>query len=109
MSFYKPIEQPIYKDNKIDCILSFRTEQERDDYIRDNHLPAGYSYNKVYEERKSFVQELHERTGWPLKIKARGYIACLIGEQQLMEGRTCPIYRFPGGDSLVDKCEMIPA
>ena len=63
----------------------------------------------MYQERKSYVQELHERTGWPLKIQARGFIACLIGEQPLLEGKSCPIYRFPGGDSLVDECEMIPA
>ena len=28
---------------------------------------------------------------------------------QLLEGGPAPIYRFPGGDSLVDECEMLPA
>ena len=61
----------------------------------------------MYHERKSFVEELHERYGWPLKIKARGYVACLVDIQPLNSGEDpLPIYRFPGGDSLVDKCEM---
>ena len=64
---------------------------------------------KMYKERKSYVQKLHEKTGWPLKIKARGYIAYLVGEQPLMEGeQPIPIYRFPSGDSLISECEMIP-
>lgn len=62
----------------------------------------------MHKETKSYVQELHERTGWPLKIKARGFIAYLVGEQPLTDGESCPIYRFPGGDGLVDECEMIP-
>jgi hypothetical protein len=62
---------------------------------------------KMYVERKSAVQELHERTGWPLKISARGYIAYLAEEQKLNEGESVPVYRFPGGLSLVDECEMV--
>lgn len=59
-------------------------------------------------DSKSYVDELHEKYGWPLRIKARGYTASLIGLQPLVEGRVAPIYRFPGGDSLVSECEMVP-
>ena len=52
---------------------------------------------------------LNARYGWPLKIKARGCIAHLAGLQHLEGDKVAPIYRFPGGDSLVDDCEMIPA
>lgn len=54
------------------------------------------------------LQEIAHRNGWPMKIKARGYVAYLVGVQPLNEGKSEPIYRFPGGDSLVDECEMIP-
>ena len=50
-----------------------------------------------------------EKYGWPLKIKARGEIARLVSIQPLNDGTVEPIYRFPGGGSLVDKREMIPA
>lgn len=53
--------------------------------------------------------ELSAHFGWPIKIKARGYIAFLVDVQPLGGGKFAPIYRFPGGDSLVDDCEMIPA
>lgn len=53
--------------------------------------------------------ELSVYFGWPMKIRARGYIAHLVGVQSLDEGKFAPVYRFPGGDSLVDDCEMIPA
>ncbi len=62
----------------------------------------------MYNEQKSYVELLHERTGWPLKIKARGYVAYLIDEQPLLDGDSRPIYRFPGGDSLVSTSELIP-
>lgn len=55
---------------------------------------------------KSYVEQLHEKYGWPLKIHARGYDAYLIGLQPLVEGLVAPIYRFPGGDSLVDDREL---
>ncbi len=57
---------------------------------------------------KSYVEQLHEKYGWPPRIRARGYEAALIGLQPLVEGRVAPIYRFPGGDSLVSDCEMVP-
>lgn len=56
----------------------------------------------------SRIEELSRRYGWPLKIHARGYDAHLVDAQPL-NGDPAPIYRFPGGDSLVDDCEMIPA
>ena len=64
--------------------------------------------NYVYQEKKSFVETLHEQYGWPLKIQARGEIACLCDIQPLLEGKAAPIYRFPGGRSLVDEIEIIP-
>ena len=60
-------------------------------------------------EEKSYVERLHEEYGWPLKIHARGYDAYLVDVQPLTEGRVAPIYRFPGGDSLVCESEMVPA
>lgn len=57
---------------------------------------------------KTFIDELSEKYGWPKKIKARGYIAYLCDIQILNAGeKPLPIYRFPGGRSLVDECEMI--
>lgn len=65
---------------------------------------------KEYAEPKSFVDTISEQYGWPKKIKARGYIAYLCDIQPLNRGeKPLPIYRFPGGTSLVDECEMIPA
>ena len=58
---------------------------------------------------KSFVEMLHQRYGWPLKIQARDCTAYLVGVQAITGGKVEPIYRFPGGDSLVDDCELIPA
>lgn len=65
---------------------------------------------KQYTEPKSYVESLNEKYGWPLKIKARGFIAHLCGLQPLNAGeKPLPIYRFPGGQSLVSECEMVPA
>ncbi len=58
---------------------------------------------------KSYVDTISEQYGWPKKIKARGYIAYLWGVQPLNNGlKPLPIYRFPGGCSLVSECEMVP-
>lgn len=57
----------------------------------------------------SYAEELSQRYGWPLKIHARGYDAYLVDIQPLTGGMVAPIYRFPGGDSVVDDCELIPA
>ena len=60
-------------------------------------------------EKKSYIEQLSEKHGWPLKIKARGFIAYLCGEQPLNGAADpVPVYRFPGGVSLVGKNEMIP-
>lgn len=58
---------------------------------------------------KSYREDLAERYGWPLKIRARGCVAYLVDVQPLLGGKVEPIYRFPGGDSLVSECEMVPA
>lgn len=106
---YKGNLQCNWCDKKAEYIIRDNHVQWTDHACKD-HLEKWFPKECVimYQEKKSYIQELHERTGWPLKIKARGFIACLIGEQQLLEGRSCPIYRFPGGDNLVDECEMIP-
>lgn len=54
----------------------------------------------------SRIEELSRRYGWPLKIHARGYDAYLVDAQALNEGPPEPIYRFPGGDSLVSDSEL---
>jgi hypothetical protein len=63
----------------------------------------------MYEEPKSYAEQLHEKFGWPLKIKARGCTAYLVDIQPLACHDFAPIYRFPGGDSLVSESEMVPA
>ena len=63
----------------------------------------------MYTERKSLVEQLSERYGWPLKIRARDEVAHLVGLQPLVGGEVAPIYRFPGGDSVVSRWEMVPA
>lgn len=55
------------------------------------------------------LSDLSAHYGWPMKIQARGCIAHLVGLQHLECGKVAPIYRFPGGDSLVSDGEMIPA
>ena len=65
--------------------------------------------NMTTKATMEYVKTLHRRYGWPLKIHARGYDAYLVGAQPLLEGGPTPIYRFPGGNSLVDECEMLPA
>lgn len=57
---------------------------------------------------KSYAEQLHERYGWPLKIHTRGYDAYLVDVQPLTDGHADPIYRFPGGDSLVGEDELKP-
>lgn len=54
----------------------------------------------------SCIEELSQRYGWPLKIHARGCDAYLVGAQPLNESDPEPIYRFPGGDSLVSDSEL---
>lgn len=54
------------------------------------------------------LESIAAKHGWPMKIKARGEVAYLVDVQRLVGNDVAPIYRFPGGDSLVDECEMIP-
>jgi hypothetical protein len=39
---------------------------------------------------------------FPRKIKARGFEAYLVDAQYINDTTILPIYRFPGGDSIVD-------
>lgn len=43
---------------------------------------------------------------WPPVIHSRGYDAYLCGVQLIAGGEETPIYRFPGGQSLVDDSEL---
>lgn len=44
--------------------------------------------------------------GWPRKIHTRGHDAYLVDVQPLGKGDALPIYRFPGGDSVVFESEL---
>lgn len=57
------------------------------------------------ESLPEYLSRVH---GWPLRIEAREEIATLCDSQQLDDGKLAPIYRFPGGPSLVSDSEMIP-
>ncbi len=67
---------------------------------------------KVQEERNAPVftelQRVAQKQGWPLKIKARGEVAYLVDVQRLVGNDIAPIYRFPGGDSVVSDSELTP-
>lgn len=54
------------------------------------------------------LERVAAKQGWPMKIKARGEVAYLVDVQRLTGNDIAPIYRFPGGDSLVSDSEMIP-
>lgn len=54
------------------------------------------------------LERVATKQGWPMKIKARGEVAYLVDVQRLTGNDIAPIYRFPGGDSLVSDSEMIP-
>ena len=55
----------------------------------------------------SFAEDLSSRYGWPLKIHARGYDAYLTDVQPLLDGEVAPIYRFPGGETIVSESELL--
>lgn len=59
---------------------------------------------KKAESQGAYIDRL--RTKWPYHIKARGYDAYLCGVQPLIGAQTAPIYRFPGGQSLVGDDEI---
>lgn len=59
---------------------------------------------KKADSQGAYIDRL--RTKYPFRIHARGYDAYLVGVQPLLDGQETPIYRFPGGDSLVDDREL---
>lgn len=59
---------------------------------------------KTAESQGAYLDRL--RTQWPYHIKARDYDAYLCGVQPLIGTQSAPIYRFPGGPSLVSDDEM---
>ena len=67
---------------------------------------------KAQEERAAPVftelQRVAQKQGWPMKIKARGEVAYLVDVQRLTGNEIAPIYRFPGGDSVVSDNELTP-
>jgi len=74
-----------------------KTGTESSDYI------STAEYKKA-ESQGAYIDRL--RTKYPFRIFARGYEAVLCGVQPLLEGQETPIYRFPGGESLVDDVEL---
>ena len=67
---------------------------------------------QAQEERNAPVftdlQRVAQKQGWPMKIKARGEVAHLVDVQRLTGNDIAPIYRFPGGDSVVSDDELTP-
>jgi hypothetical protein len=56
---------------------------------------------KKAESKGAYIDRL--RTMYPYHIKAHGgYDAFLVGVQPLLEGQQSPVYRFPGGDCVID-------
>lgn len=50
---------------------------------------------------KSYIERImEEHPRWPRRIKHGEYVGVLIDIQPLLEGRSAPIYRFPGGDAV---------
>ncbi len=61
----------------------------------------------MYKKAKSCGEYIDRlRTMYPFHIFARGYDAYLCGIQPLLIGQQAPLYRFPGGVSLVDDAEL---
>ena len=56
----------------------------------------------------TYGEILNKTYGWPVKIHTRGYDAYLVDAQPISLGVKLPVYRFPGGESLVDECEWKP-
>lgn len=46
------------------------------------------------------------RARYPFHIFARGHDAYLCGVQPLVDGQEAPLYRFPGGISIVTDSEL---
>ncbi|MBR4953119.1 MAG: hypothetical protein IKZ30_01245 [Oscillospiraceae bacterium] len=69
--------------------------------------PPAFSVDTMLpgESLPEYLSRVH---GWPLRIETREEIATLCDVQQLDGGKLAPIYRFPGGPSLVSDDEMIP-
>lgn len=60
--------------------------------------------HKKAESYGPYIDRL--RTKYPFRIRTRGYEAVLCGVQPLLEGQETPVYRFPGGESLVSQSEL---
>ena len=59
---------------------------------------------KKAESQGEYIDRLS--TKYPFHIFARGYDAYLCGVQPLNGGQQAPVYRFPGGKSIVDDVEL---
>jgi len=60
-----------------------------------------------YKKAKSqgpYIDRL--RTQYPFRIRTRGCDAYLIGLQPLPGRQHIPVYRFPGGDSIISRSEL---
>jgi hypothetical protein len=47
---FKFFELPVYYHNKMECVHSFRTDRERDEYIKNHPLAEGFSYEKDFKK-----------------------------------------------------------
>ncbi len=63
----------------------------------------------IYKLRAQLLTEKYEPFFEDFKQYKDDRILVPNCRDQLLEGGPAPIYRFPGGDSLVDECEMLPA
>ena len=83
-----------------------------DIYHYSDRVRAALDKAQEQEERNAPVftelQRVAQKQGWPMKIKARGEVAYLVDVQRLTGNDIAPIYRFPGGDSVVSDSELIP-
>lgn len=63
----------------------------------------------IYKLRAQLLTEKYEPFFEDFKQYKDDRILVPNCRDQLLEACAAPIYRFPGGDSLVDECEMLPA
>lgn len=106
---FEDAEENIENDFAFSMKERYESSKKDADYFHEAANTFSNDLDKARDEIAAIKAELARRYGWPLKIHARGYDAYLVGAQPLLEGGPAPIYRFPGGDSLVDECEMLPA
>lgn len=84
-----------------------------DIYHYSDHVRAALDKAQEQEEQDAQpaptdLERVAAKQGWPMKIKSRGEVAYLVDVQRLTGNDIAPIYRFPGGDSVVSDSELTP-